>query len=120
MTKRGNDEGSIFKTPNGKWRGQVSHEGHRQSKIFPTQRECIDWVRKNRNQINDGMSYASTQLTLGEYLDGWLINKKATRRYSTWVHYDWLVRGYHPSGAWEHEAERPSGKSYPRTHIITF
>jgi integrase len=92
--KRGNKEGSIFKQSNGGWRGQVSHEGHRQSKTFPTQRECIDWVRKNRNQISDGMSYASTQLTLGEYLDGWLINKKATRRYATWVHYEWLARGF--------------------------
>ena len=92
--KRGNDEGSIFKTPNGKWRGQVSLEGHRQSKIFPTQRECIDWVRKNRNQISDGLTYASTQLTLGEYLDGWLTNKKATRRYATWIHYQLLVQRY--------------------------
>src|SRR4030042_4773132 len=40
------------------------------------------------------MSYASIRLTLSEYLDGWLINKKATRRYSTWLHYDWLVKGY--------------------------
>lgn len=92
--KRGNNEGSVFRLPSGRWCGQVSHEGHRQSKSFVTQRECIDWVRKNLNQINDGMSYSSTQLTFSEYLDGWLINKKATRRYSTWIHYDWLVRGF--------------------------
>jgi integrase len=92
--KRANREGSIHKLPSGHWRGQVSHNGHRLSKTFPTQRECIDWVRKNLNQISDGLSYASTQLTLSEYMDGWLTNKKATRRYATWLHYDWLVKRY--------------------------
>jgi hypothetical protein len=92
--KRGNNEGSIFRQTNGMWRGQVSHEGHRLSKSFPTQKECIDWVRKNRNQISDGLSYAGTQITLSEFMDSWLITKKATRRYATWIHYDRIVRGY--------------------------
>ena len=80
--------------PNGHWRGQVSHDSHRLSKVFPTQQECFVWVRKNRNQISEGLSYASSQLTLGEHLDGWLTNKKVTRRYATWLHYDWLTRRY--------------------------
>lgn len=92
--KRGNHEGSVHRLPNSHWRGLVSHDGHRLSKVFSTQRECIEWVRKNRNQVSDGMSYASTLLTLSEYLDGWLINKKATRRYATWIHYDLLVRRF--------------------------
>jgi integrase len=92
--KRGNNEGSIYRLPSGRWCGQVLNEGHRQSKSFLTQRDCIDWVRKSRNQIIDELGYASTQDTLGEYLDGWLTVKKAKRRYATWVHYDWLARGY--------------------------
>jgi integrase len=92
--KRGNNEGSIYRLPSGRWCGQVTHDGHRQSKSFPTQQECIEWVRKSRNQISDGMSYANTQVTFGEYLDGWLTIKKAQRRYATWVHYNWLARGY--------------------------
>jgi len=92
--KRGNREGSIHRLPSGHWRGQVSHERHRISKVFPTQRECIEWVRTNRNQISDGLSYTSTQVTIGEYMDSWLTTKKATRRYATWLHYDWLVRRY--------------------------
>jgi integrase len=40
------------------------------------------------------MSYASSQVTFGEYLETWLTNKKATRRYATWLHYDWLARRY--------------------------
>ncbi len=92
--KRGNSEGSVFKLPSGRWCGQISHEGHRKSKSFVTQKECLDWVRKNRNQISDGMSYASTQITLSEFLDDWLVIKKSTRRYSTWIHYDEIVRRF--------------------------
>jgi integrase len=92
--KRGNNEGTVHKLPNGHWRGQVSHDGHRRSKTFPTQRDCIDWVRKNRNQISDGMSYTSTQLTINEYMDRWLTNAKTTKRQSTWIHYDQLTRHY--------------------------
>jgi integrase len=92
--KRGNNEGSVYKLPNGRWRGQVSHEGHRLSKVFPTQRECLDWVRKNRNQIDDGMTYSSTQLTISEYMQGWLTNAKSTKRLTTWVHYNQLNRLY--------------------------
>lgn len=92
--KRGNNEGSVHKLPNGNWRGQVSHEGHRLSKVFPTQRECLEWVRKNHNQIDDGMTFASTQITLSEYMQGWLTNAKATKRPTTWVHYDELNRLY--------------------------
>lgn len=94
MTKRANGEGSVHKLHNGHWRGLVSHDRHRLTKTFPTQHECIEWVRKNRNQISEGMSYAGIQLMISEYLDGWLINKKATRRHATWLHYDWLVRRY--------------------------
>lgn len=90
----GNNEGSVHKLPNGRWRGQVSRDGHRLSKVFPTQRECLVWVRKNRNQIDDGMTYTSTQLTLGEYIQGWLTNAKSTKRLTTWVHYDQLYRLY--------------------------
>lgn len=92
--KRGNSEGSVHKLPNGRWRGQVSHEGHRLSKVCATQRECLEWVRKNRNQIDDGMTYTSTQLTLKEYMQGWLTNAKATKRPTTWVHYEELNRLY--------------------------
>ncbi len=27
-------------------------------------------------------------------MDRWLTNKKATRRYATWLYYDWLVKRY--------------------------
>jgi integrase len=92
--KRSNGEGSMRRRSSGNWEVQLSLEGHRLARTFKTQRECLDWLRKSRNQISEGMSYAGSQIILSEYLDGWLINKKATRRYATWLHYDWLVRRY--------------------------
>jgi integrase len=92
--KRGNGEGSIYRRKNGTWSAQVSLQGCRQSRTFRTQHEALDWRRKILGQICDGMGYTGSQLTISEYMEGWLINKKATRRYSTWLHYDWLVRRY--------------------------
>jgi len=40
------------------------------------------------------MTYASTQLTLNEYIQDWLINAKVTKRRATWLHYEELHRIY--------------------------
>ena len=92
--KRGNNEGSIHKLPSGRWRAQMTLEGQRLGCVFNTQREGLEWIRKTRGQIDDGMTYTSTQLSLGEYTQGWLINAKATKRRSTWSHYEQLNRLY--------------------------
>lgn len=92
--KRGNGEGSVYRRKNGTWSAQVSLQGHRQSRTFKTQRDALEWRRKIIGQISDGMSFTSSQLTVTEYMEGWLINKKATRRYATWLHYDWLAKRY--------------------------
>ncbi len=60
--KRGNNEGTIHKLPNGRWRAQVTLNSHRISHVFKTRGECQEWIRKTRGQIDDGMSYTSTQL----------------------------------------------------------
>jgi Phage integrase, N-terminal SAM-like domain len=92
--KRGNSEGTIYRRQNGTWSAQVSLQDHRLTHSFKTQHEAQEWLRKIRGQVSDGMSYASSQLTLSEHLDGWLTTKKVTRRYATWLHYNWLVRRY--------------------------
>ena len=90
--KRGNNEGTIGKLPSGSWRAQITLEGNRMSKTFPTRRECQNWIRKIRNQIDDGMTYADTKLTLDEFLRGWLISVKAAKQHSTWVSYEIICR----------------------------
>lgn len=75
--KRANNEGTIYKLPNGRWCAQVTLEGHRISKTFDTQKEGLNWIRKTRGQIDDGMSYTSTKITLGEYMKSWLTSTKS-------------------------------------------
>lgn len=92
--KRANNEGTIYKLPNGRWCAQVTLEGHRISKTFDTQKEGLNWIRKTRGQIDDGMSYTSTKITLGEYMKSWLTSTKSSKRTSTWSHYEQVTRNY--------------------------
>lgn len=92
--KRGNSEGSIYKRPNGTWSVQATLQGRRLSHTFKTQRECQEWLKKTRSQIDDGMTFASTKVRLGEYLSGWLTSSKTSLRQTTWIHYEQLNRCY--------------------------
>jgi integrase len=92
--KRANGEGSIHKRSNSTWEVQASLEGRRLSRTFKTQKECQEWLKKTRGQIDDGMTFASTKLRLGEYLSGWLSSSKTSLRRSSWIHYDQLNRQY--------------------------
>jgi integrase len=92
--KRGNSEGSIYKRPNGTWSAQVTLQGRRLSRTFNTQRDCQDWLKKIRCQIDDGMTLASTKIGLGEFLTAWLTSTKTSKGRSTWRHYEQLIRMY--------------------------
>jgi len=64
------------------------------SKTFNTQKEGLDWIRKTRDQIDEGMNYASTKTTLGEFMNDWITSIKSAKRPSTWSHYEQLSRSY--------------------------
>lgn len=72
MSRRGNHEGSIFKRSSGKWRAQISLDGHRLSLTAATKAECQAWLRKLQDQIDQGLSYKGASLTLDEFLAYWL------------------------------------------------
>ena len=93
-SKRANKEGSVYKLPSGHWCAQLSLEGQRLSKAFNTQKEGLDWIRKTRGHIDDGMNYASTKITLGDFLKDWLIDTKATLQRSTWVKNEQTCRSH--------------------------
>jgi integrase len=92
--KRGNSEGSIYKRPNGTWSAQVTLQGRRLGRTFKTQRECQDWIKKTRGQIDDGMTLASTKISLDEFLASWMTSTKTTMGGRTWTHYEQLIRTY--------------------------
>ena len=92
--KRANSEGSIYKRANGTWSVQATLQGHRLSQTFKTQGECQEWLKKTRGQIDDGMTLASTKISLREFLPGWLTSTKTTIGPRTWQHYEQLIRTY--------------------------
>jgi integrase len=92
--KRANKEGTVYKLPSGRWCVQLSLDAQRMSKTFDTQKEGLDWIRKTRGQIDDGMNYANTKITLGDFLKSWLTSTKPTRQRSTWVKYEQICRNY--------------------------
>ena len=91
---RGKNEGSILQLESGTWRAQVSLQGRRLSFTSKTKRECQEWIKKTINQIDKGMTFASTTVTLDEYLQGWLINIKASKSKNTWLSYEQLIRNH--------------------------
>ena len=91
---RGKKEGSIHRLPSGSWRAQVTLQGRRLGFTAKTRRECQEWIKKTQSQIDEGMTFASTKITLAEYLDGWLSNSKFSKRPATWKHYEQLIRSY--------------------------
>ncbi len=91
---RGKNEGSIQQRQNGTWRAQVSLEGRRLSFTGKTRRECQEWLKKTIGQIDKGMTFTSTTLTLGEYLQSWLNSIKASKRLNTWLGYEQLIRNH--------------------------
>jgi len=94
MAKRGNSEGTIFRKPNGRWRAQVSINGERLSLTAGSRAECSQWLRKTLNQIDQGMTFEGRNLTLAEYLKGWIAVKKNALRIKTGFQYERLINLY--------------------------
>lgn len=92
--RRGNNEGSLHPRANGTWRAQVTVQGRRLSYTAKTRRDVQEWIKRTQEQIDNGMSYASTQRSLADYLRGWLTSEQSVLAQSTWAHYEQLTRSY--------------------------
>ncbi len=92
--KRGNNEGSISRRPSGAWRAQVTLNGRRLSFTADSRRECQDWLKKTIHQIDDGLTFANTKITVEEFLSEWLSSSKTSMRPRTWAHYQQVTRTY--------------------------
>ncbi len=62
--RRGNQEGSIHKREDGKWRAQISIQGRRLSLTAKTRQECQIWLKKTVSQIDSGMSFQGANMKL--------------------------------------------------------
>lgn len=76
--RRGKNEGTLYQRPNGRWRAQVCMDGSRTSFTADSKAECQAWLRKMLDQAGQGWNYAGGKMTLGEYLQVWLENSRAS------------------------------------------
>lgn len=85
--RRGKGEGSISQRSNGKWRAYASINGSRMHFTASTKKECQEWLRLTQNQVDKGLSYTGSKLTLGDYLEQWLEDRSKNLRISTFHDY---------------------------------
>jgi len=100
--RRGNNEGSIYKRPDGSWTGQVSVgydpiTGRRKRKSFygRTRKEVSDKVAQALRDVGNGIAVEPTRTSLGEWMDKWLVRyKKSQLKPSTYESYESIIRAY--------------------------
>src|SRR5215831_8347613 len=98
--KRGNNEGSITRRPDGRWMAQVTigrdpatGKPKRATFYGKTRQEVADKLTKALRDKQQGTFVAPHKLTLGEWLDTWLWEYQKPRlRPSTFDTYEILVR----------------------------
>jgi integrase len=100
MSKRGNNEGSIYKRNDGRWVASVSlgrENGKLKRKYFygETRKQAQEQLAKALRDVQQGLPLPTERLQVGQYLDEWLseIAKSKIRR-KTFVTYQQLIRLY--------------------------
>ncbi len=92
--RRGNNEGSLYQRTNGKWRAQITLEGHRLSFTGETRKDAQDWLQKTRHQISRGLTLEGAKITYAEFLEEWLATKVHHVTAQTHSYYNQIIRDY--------------------------
>jgi integrase len=92
--RRSNGDGVIRELYPGKWRAEIRINGGRLSHYANSPTEARQWIKKIQGQVEQGLSYDDDRLTLGQFMEGWLGNKKQQVRLSTYDGYRWAANKY--------------------------
>src|SRR5215204_1919282 len=95
--KRGKGEGSIYQRKDGRWVGQYlvyTEKGPKYRYLYgKTRQEVARKLTKAMADRGGGFIFDAGALTLGEYLDRWLVDSvRDTVRQRTWDRYESIVR----------------------------
>src|SRR5215813_12489325 len=91
--KRGNNEGSVSRRPDGLWEARITLEGGKRKSFYAKTRQ--EAARKLAAALRDqvaGLPVVGDRQTVGQYLLSWLQAAKPTIRERTWRRYESLVR----------------------------
>jgi integrase len=94
--KRGNGEGSVYRTKTGLWRGSywvATSKGLKRRYVSGKSRqECSQKLTKAMADRDGGLIFDAGTLTVGDYLERWLKDVEETVRRSTFEGYEYAVR----------------------------
>lgn len=90
--RRSNNEGTIYKKKDGKWRAQLSLNGRRLSQTTHSQSEAQEWMRVTRNKIAGSFNFDGGQTTLQKFLEGWFVSIQSSRKPETVDLYERILR----------------------------
>lgn len=96
-SKRGNNEGSIYRRKNGTWAAQYTvwtAEGRRRRSVSgKTRAEVSRKLTEAMADRDGGLVYDAGKLTVGEYLNRWLLDSvKGTVKETTYANYAYITR----------------------------
>lgn len=90
---RGMGEGSITQRKNGRWRAQIQRDGKRVSFGADTKQECLKWLAKTINDVNNGrLDIEGGRMQLSDYLEQWLESARMTLRPKTHYQYERIIK----------------------------
>jgi len=97
MPKRGNGEGSVYRTKNGLWRGSYwvpTAAGLKRRYVSgKTRQECSKKLTKAMADRDGGLVFDAGSLTVGEHVTRWLEDSaRGTVRVSTFERYEQITR----------------------------
>lgn len=96
MGRRGNGEGSIRLRPDGRWEARYTlPDGTRHSIMGKTRAEVAKKLTEALRNLDRGIiAPKDERLTLGAFLDNWLVTKKPEVEHGYWVRCEAYVRLY--------------------------
>ncbi len=94
MSRRGNGEGNIRKTTDGRWEASVMFAGRRYWVRDRTERAVRKKLTELRRRHHVGELTPPTRLTLGDFLDQWMATSQDEWKPKTVVGYQSLIDNY--------------------------
>lgn len=92
MTRRGNNEGSIFQRKDGRWCAAITIDGKRLYLYGKTRKEVAQKLKDTLAQVDAGLTIKAAKYTLDGYLAEWMGSMRSSVRPRTWEQYDQVIR----------------------------
>ncbi len=81
MTRRGHNEGSIYKAKDGRWVGALSVEGGKRKYLYGQTRQQVQTkLAAARRDVEQGLALGDSRQTLADYLPRWMATMRPSLR----------------------------------------